>query len=242
MTKKIKRSTEKETQIARRPEAPVNLILAAVKDGTDLDKVEKLLMLQERWEANEARKSYHKAMASFKANPPEIFKDKSVNFGQGKASYRHASLSNVCKEINKALSPHGLSSSWRVSQNGKIEVICKITHALGHSEETALTAPSDKTGSKNEIQAIGSTITYLERYTLLALVGLATADQDDDAQVASADPIDEKQLGTLIDYLASTDSNEEKFLKYMGVPGLEEIPKSLYKKAINALKVKELKK
>ena len=58
---------------------------------------------------------------------------------------------------------------------------CKITHEQGYSEETTITAPADLTGSKNVIQAIGSTISYLERYSILALTGLTTYEMDNDA-------------------------------------------------------------
>jgi len=150
------------------------------KDGNmDVAKLKELLDVQERWEANEAKKAFMVAMAEFKVTPPEILKDQTVSYKQ--TSYKHASLHNVTSCINKALSEHGLTASWVTSQDKEfIKVTCKITHIMGHSEETSLTAAPDTSGSKNPIQAIGSTVTYLQRYTLLALVGLATSDQDDD--------------------------------------------------------------
>ena len=149
-------------------------------DGNmDVEKLSKLLEMQEKWDATQANKAYVVAMSEFKASPPEILKDRSVSYGQ--TSYNHASLGNVTAILNKALSEHGLTASWITSQdNGSIKVTCKITHVMGHSEETCLAAAPDTSGSKNPIQAIGSTVTYLQRYTLLALTGLATYDQDDD--------------------------------------------------------------
>ncbi len=171
--------------------SPSEMIKTAVSNGADLEKIEKLLILQERWEANEAKKAYHRAMADFKVNPPKINKDKKVSFHteKGTTSYNHATLANVTQKINSELSKYGLSASWKTNQsNESITVTCKITHVLGHSEETSLTAGRDKSGSKNDIQALGSTITYLERYTLLAMVGLATYDQDDDGAMTSKKP------------------------------------------------------
>lgn len=161
------------------PIMPANLIDQAITSGADLEKLEKLLILQERFEANEAKKAYHRAMTAFKANPPDIEKDRKVKFLNVK--YSHASLANVTKKINEALSKHGLSASWSVTQNNNISVTCKITHEQGYSEETTITAPADSTGSKNVIQAIGSTISYLERYSILALTGLTTYEMDNDA-------------------------------------------------------------
>ena len=206
---------------------------ALLQGGVDLEKLEKLLGIQERYEANEARKAYHKSMAQFKLNPPKIDKDKTVSYGNTK--YNHASLANVTDKIGEALSKCGLSASWTTKQNGSVSVTCKITHIQGHSEETTISAPADKSGSKNEIQSIGSTITYLERYTLLALTGLATEDMDDDAG-KPVELIDEKERGQIVDFLAEIGKGAEpKFLKYMGVEKIEDITKASFTKAISAL-------
>lgn len=214
---------------------PSQMIELAVSKGADLEKLSALLTLQERWEANEAKKAYNVAMSDFKANPPEINKDRKVSFGT--TTYNHASLYNVTEKINSALSTHGLSASWTTKQNGSIIVTCKITHVKGHSEETTLSAPADASGSKNAIQAIGSTITYLERYTLLALTGLATFDQDNDAQGA-VEHIDDKQLSQVLDFVDSKNVNVEKFCKAFGISKVGDLPKTRFDEAINALKAK----
>lgn len=229
---------ENEKALVAKGSAASELISQAINKGADLDKLEKLLALQERWEANEAKKAYHKSMSAFKANPPKIDKDRDVAYGNTK--YSHASLGNVTEKISTELSKYGLSASWSTKQNGQVCVTCRITHELGHSEETTLCAASDTSGSKNAIQAIGSTITYLERYTLLALTGLATYDQEDDG-VAAGKPvelIDEKQISQITDFLSEIGGKaKEKFLKYMVVEKLEDITKDNFPKAISALEV-----
>ena len=219
---------------------PADMIRMAVAGKADLEKLEKLLSLQERWDANEARKAYHKAMAEFKANPPKIDKDKSVSYaaGSGKVAYNHASLYNVTEKISAELSKHGLSASWTTKQNGAVLVTCKITHVNGHSEETTLAAPADSSGSKNSIQAIGSTITYLCRYTLLCLTGLATYGQDDDGRAVTAEFIGEKEVKIINDGLAELNIPREKFLAYVGVTKVEEITKADLKKAKAAIEAK----
>ena len=234
------KEVEEREHALQKADSPADMIRMAVSGGADLDKLEKLLQLQERWEAGEAKKAYHKAMAEFKANPPKIEEDKTVKYKD--VRYNHASLANVVEKITVELSKYGLSTSWRTQQNGQILVTCLITHVNGHTEETTLAAPADISGSKNSIQAIGSTITYLERYTLLAALGLATHDQDDDAKAVQLVPIDEKQLSTLVDYIAATGTNQVKFLAYLGIESLEQMPKTLYQKAIEALQAKERKK
>ena len=232
------KKTKEIVSVSQGTLSPVEAIREAVSGGADLDKLSKLLELQERWEANEARKAYHQAMARFKENPPKIEKDKQVSYLQVK--YRHATLANVTEKIGAELSKHGLSASWRVTQNGIIAVTCKITHVQGHYEETTLTALADNSGSKNSIQAIGSTLSYLERYTLLALTGLATRDMDDDGKSGHGELIGESEINMIQDHLQEIGNGAlEQFLKYMQLEKLEDMPKSELKKAMTAIEKKK---
>ncbi len=217
--------------------SPAEMIRAAVTGGADLDKLEKLLEIQIKWEANEAKKAYHAAMSDFKSVPIEIEKDKKVGYStsKGNVAYSHATLANVVRVITKELSKHGLSASWRTNQDQyRICVTCKITHVLGHSEETTLCASADDSGSKNSIQAIGSTVTYLERYTLLAATGLATSDQDDDAK-SNDILLGDKELHAIRDILISKDLTEANLVKYLGVEKLEDVKITDYMKALTAI-------
>lgn len=163
---------------------PADLVRYAMESGADLDRLERLMDMQIKWEANEARKAYHLAMADFKRNPPTIHKDKHVEFrtDKGVTAYDHATLGNVVDKVVAALAEHGFSHRWVPgrSEGGMISVTCVITHKLGYSEETRLEAGLDQSGGKNNIQAMISTKSYLERHSLLAAVGLATRDTPDD--------------------------------------------------------------
>lgn len=229
--------TKNVPQVSPQTFSPAELIQSAISKGSDLEDLEKLLSLRERWEANEARKAYHKAMAAFKANPPKIDKDKKVSFAtsSGKTSYSHASLANVTEKINTELSKYGLSASWTTKQNGAITVTCRITHELGHGEETTLTAQSDVSGSKNAIQAIGSTITYLERYTLLALTGLATCDMDDDAQSVQ-EYITEAEALVIMDNIVDLKIDAKKLLSIAHADSIEKILKKDYQNILMVIK------
>jgi hypothetical protein len=224
---------EKKEIIVQAQNTPAEMIRMAVAGGADLEKLRGLLELQKEYEANQARKAYHLAMSKFKKNPPKIDKDKKVSFGNTK--YSHASLANVVEKITIALSGHGLSISWGNKQTeSQICVTCKVTHVLGHSEETTLCGPADNSGSKNSIQAIGSTISYLQRYSALSLLGLATDDQDNDARGDEA-LITNAQLHTIRDTLISQEKSESNLVKYMAVDKLEDIKAVDYQKAINAI-------
>jgi ERF superfamily len=162
---------------------PLGLLQIAVQQGADVDKLAKLLEIQERWQANHARQAYNAAMAEFKQRPPKITKNKHVKFDD--TEYDHATLDHVVGAITETLSAVGISHKWKMSQSPEIAVTCVLTHEIGHSEETTLKAGPDTSGSKNSIQAIGSTVTYLQRYTLLAAVGMAAAGMDNDGRAAN---------------------------------------------------------
>jgi hypothetical protein len=225
--------------------SPVSILEKAIAAGADLEKLSGMLDLQERWERNEARKAYHAAMAAFKSSPPEIKKDRHVSFTtqKGTTEYDHATLYNVANAINSALSAHGLTASWSTSQSdGLVEVTCTITHILGHSESTSLKASIDTSGGKNNIQALGSTVTYLQRYTILSLTGLATKDQDDDGASVENPRITPEQVAEIESMMAKVAADEKKFLTYLGVSGLCELDAAGYKRALAALRARKAKR
>jgi hypothetical protein len=174
---------------------PMGLLQIAMERGASIEQMQQLMDLQERHEANEARKAFVAAMSAFKADAPRILKNKEVSFGAGKTAYKHATLDDASEKIGKSLSEHGLSHTWDVEQldGGMIKVTCRITHILGHSESVTMQASPDTSGSKNSIQAIGSTTSYLQRYTLFAASGIAPSDADDDAR-GGAEGLTEKEV------------------------------------------------
>jgi hypothetical protein len=164
---------------------PLVMVERALQQNSSVETLAKLMELAERWQANEARNAYVVAMNAFKKNPPTLIKNKHVQFGN--TNYDHATLDNVVDTITAGLSKHGLSHSWKVEQvDTRIKVTCVITHELGHSESVSMEAGADTSGSKNSIQAIGSAVTYLQRYTLLSATGMAAKGTDNDAVTAEA--------------------------------------------------------
>lgn len=224
------------------PTNPMQMLAVAVQQGMPIETLRELMQLKKEWEADEARKAFVAAMAAFKANPPEIVKDKHVSFTtqKGTTAYDHATLGGVCSAIIRGLAGHGISHRWEVAQqDNRIKVTCVLTHAQGHSESVSLNAGADDSGGKNSIQAIGSAVTYLQRYSLLAATGLAAMDQDDDGQKAGApDTITEKQAMDLQALAEEVKANREAFLGYFDIKSLRDLPAAKYKDAVAALNKK----
>lgn len=169
---------------------PAELLRIAVSQNADLAQVSQLMDLQERFERNEAKKSFVVAMNAFKANPPQITKNEIAKFvGKGGeiVEWEYSTLDHIHDAVLSELSRHGISHRWIVEQPSKesVRVTCVLTHKMGHSVETTLEGPVDHSGSKNAIQAIGSSAKYLERYTLMAATGLADKSPDTDGLASS---------------------------------------------------------
>lgn len=214
---------------------PMSLIQQAQAGNASVEQMSQLLDLQMRWEANEARKAFNVAMSKFRNEAPNIRKTRKAH------NSMYAGLSESVSAVKPLLAKYGLSHRWSTAQEGgKITVTCTVSHIDGHSESTSLTAESDKSGSKNIIQAIGSTITYLERYSLYAILGLASTDQDDDGSAAGQSEayISEEQAATIYELIDEIGVDEKKFLGFMSAHSIEEISAWQYDKAIAALNKK----
>lgn len=226
------------------PVTPMQMLQIAVERGADLDMLDKLMALQERWEAAQARKAFVAALSAFKANPPTVLKNKRAGFESrrtgDKTEYEYATLDVVCDVIGAALSQHELSHRWEVAQNpdGLIRVTCILMHGQGHSESVSLQAGADQSGSKNNIQAVGSTVTYLERYTLLAVTGLAARGQDSDAHQSGGNgnaAISDEQKNELIALIRETGADTKRFLEYFKVGSVDELRAADFADARTAL-------
>jgi len=207
---------------------------AATSPDFDVAKLEKLFDVKERWERAEAHKAFVAAVAAFKKNPPEIIKSKLVAFGNTK--YHHATLDQVCSVIGEALGAHGLSHRWSVEQDERaIRVSCIITHELGHSETVTMSATPDTSGQKNAIQAIGSAVSYLQRYTLLAATGLAAKEYDDDGAKTGGGTISDEQKAELIDLMQATGADTVKFLAFFRIDAIDSLAAAKFNEARNML-------
>lgn len=225
-------------------DGPAALMALAIQSG-NIETVERMMQLQERHDANEARKAYHRAMSQFKAEKIVIGKDKLVDFStsKGRTTYRHATLFNVVEAVTPALSRYGLSATWRTQQEegGRVSVTCTITHELGHSESTSLSARPDDSGNKNSIQQVGSTVSYLQRYTVLAITGLATTEQqDDDARGAGAKPVTLDQGALLLElYEALPEDRQAAFCSWLEKShsgSLDTLPETKFESVLAMLK------
>ena len=154
---------------------PSILLEKAVEQGADLDKLEKLMDLQDRWDIGQARNRFNEALAMFQSNLGKIKKTREAH------NSKYADIDDIAQAIRPILEQCGLSYQFKQEQNDtSIKVTCVVRHSAGHTEVNSLSAPNDTSGGKNTIQAIASTVTYLRRYTLTGALGITTGTDDND--------------------------------------------------------------
>jgi hypothetical protein len=218
---------------------PMSLIARASAANASIEQMQQLFDLQLRYEANEARKAYNEAMSNFREKAPAIAKTRTGH------NIKYAGLSESIEAIQPLLSQFGLSHQWKTRQDGKlITVECTVTHRLGHSESTSLSSDPDTSGSKNSIQAIGSTVSYLERYTLYAILGLSSREMDNDgksAEEAKVEVITPEQTNNILALIKEVGADEVKFCSYWKVEKVCFLPAVKYNNAVKMLEAKREK-
>lgn len=158
---------------------PMQMLAVAVERGDDIEKLRQLMDLKDRWEAAENKRAYVTAFAAFKKNMPDVVKDM-LNKQYGSD---YSSLANLVNTTNRALGEYGLHATWKPdTTTNVIATTCIVTHVDGHSESVTISGPPDTSGTKNPLQAIKSTLTYLEGATFQAITGVVarSASKDDD--------------------------------------------------------------
>jgi hypothetical protein len=220
--------------------AILSVIERAARDPqVDIDKMERLMAMHERMLARQAKAAYNAALAELQPRLPMVAERGGITNTAGKVQSKYALWEDVVSTIAPMLSEHGFALSFRVGRDGDRQTVTGIlSHSAGHSEETTLSLPIDMSGSKNNVQGVGSTVSYGKRYTTQALLNIVTGDQDSDGQGGAGEMISAEQKQTLVALMQETGADTPKFLKYMAVASLDEIKVAHFGRAKTALEAK----
>jgi hypothetical protein len=225
------------------------MIERAVRDpSVDVDKMERLMVMAERSAERRAKTAFASALAVMQPTLPVIDRRGCIEVPKKDNKEGHSTPYAKWEDINDAIRPllaeHGFALSFRIgqAQDGKITVTGILSHREGHQEETTITLMHDATGSKNSVQAVGSSVSYGKRYTAMALLNItsrAPQDRDDDGQ--KADPsfwINEEHLGELTAFMDSVGADRDRFLRYFKIDTLAHLPASRFDEAMRLLQNK----
>ena len=157
----------------------------AVDPRVDVEKLERLLAMQERVIALQAKADFDAAFAAMQGELPAI-DEKGQIVVDGVPRSKYAKHEDIQAAVRPILNKHGFALRHRNEElpDGKLRIIGILSHRSGHSEQDMFDCPPDASGKKNSIQAIGSTRSYGMRYTTIALLNIETRGLDDDGHAA----------------------------------------------------------
>ncbi len=168
--------------------SPQEMICSMAKNGVSLEVIQEIILFREKLEEREALKAFNKAMSEFRGLVEPIEKTKKVAYNN--TQYRYATLGKIERSISAACKKVGLSYRWLTEQKERsLKVTCIVSHAEGFSISCEMCSPYDQTGGKSLIHQIGSTQTYLQRYTLQSALGLCAEEDTDGIPIEDFSPI-----------------------------------------------------
>lgn len=216
---------------------------AAADPNTDVTKLERLLQMYERLEASAAKTAYAAALARLQPKLPILSERGGIKDRAGNVQSKYALWEDIVGAITPLLSSEGFALSFRTESTltEGITVTAVLTHSGGHSEATSLTLPTDTSGSKNAVQAVGSSVSYGKRYTCGALLNLRTGETDDDGKTGGGgapQALSEKQVADLEALISEVGADKKRLLKYLKVDSLEEILATNYESVVQTIQLK----
>lgn len=220
--------------------SPAELIIQAVQNNADLDKLKGLMELQEKWEQMQAKKAYNEEMVLVHREIPLV--GKSLTNEQTHSSY--ASLDHIICKTKDIYTQHGFSVSFYEGETTKpehIRICADVTHRAGHTQSYYYDVPMDGVGIKGnanmtKIHAKASSTSYGRRYLMCMIWNIPTGDDNDGD--AGVEYISEAQLSQIMDIVDNNNINKEKFLAYLKVGLLNQLPAAKFAMAMTALEAK----
>ena len=204
----------------------VQMMQTAVSAGgaVDMAMMKEMMQLQRDFEADNARKSFTRALVALKYDLPAIIAhDSVVDFTtqKGRTYYTHSSMAAVMEAITGPLGKHGFTITYAPAtpDNGRVSVTCRLTHSDGHFQESTISAPPDNGSGRNALQAVASSMTYLQRYTVLSMLGIATADmKEPEPEGSTDDTVDPERNLRAVSAIVKLGKTKDEAERFAGKP------------------------
>ena len=170
----------------------------ATNPNASIETLERLLDMQERVQATRAVAAFNADLAVLQPKLPIIAERGGIKATNGKVQSTYALWEDINEAIRPFLAKHGFSLTFRVDRReGLVRVTGILSHREGHSTETTIELPVDSSGSKNAVQAIGSSTSYGQRYTAKLLLNLTSRGEDDDGKGAGLGAAAQKAISDI---------------------------------------------
>jgi ERF superfamily len=217
----------------------MEIIAKAARDpSVDVDKMERLLLMQERVQARDAESQFNVAMAKAQSEMRPV----SADADNLQTKSRYASYAQLDRALRPIYAANGFALSFDEGESPKAEhvrILCYVSHVAGHTRTYHRDMPADGKGAKGgdvmtKTHAAGAAGSYGARYLLKGIFNVAVGEDDNDGNDV-AEYIDERQIKTINDMIGEHDLDTQKFCNYMGVPNVPALLARDYRAAIEAI-------
>lgn len=218
---------------------------ASANPDFDANKLEKLLSMYERIMDRNSQRAFNVAFAEMQAKLPVITEHGKIEYN-GKVISEYARFEDINDVLKPILAEHGFGLMFKVrAARDTVAVTPILIHKEGHREEgEPMELGADTSGSKNGVQAMGSSTSYGKRYAVIPFLNITTRGEDDDGHTGGAKAISEDQQATLQALIEEVKQDKGKFFTYASskakrqIKTLSEIPASLYPELVKSLEKK----
>lgn len=240
--------TPADSPVATAP-APATLLPTIVRMASDpsidVAKLQALLNMQERLEARQAEAAFNAAHARVVAQMPRVPKNGVVSLGTGKGGYNFARWEDVDALLRPLMQAEGFSLTFdaQYRDGGGAVVTATLLHSAGHSRTASIPLALDTGAGRNNLQAMGSTLSYGKRYLAEMLFNIVREGADDDGRAGGKQYLSAAQQSELLDLVAATSTDLNRFFTAMKIDAqtVAEIDTEDFPRLINALRVKQRK-
>ena len=259
--KKNEVATVTERMPAKAPTTDPTGMIALVREismnpNVPVDKMQAVLEMQFRILDRTAKMEFDAALADMQNDIPTIDQNGRIEIrekdGQGKRtgaiqqSTKFAKFEDINEAIRPIIGKYGFAVRFisGLTDDGRIKVTGILSHRAGHREESVFILPHDSTGSKNPVQAIGSSTSYGKRYALCALLNITSRGEDDDGKKGGGEPVErvdstepkitEEQTKELLKQIDDCGVGGIKFCQHYNIDKVADLPAKFYNEAIDA--------
>ena len=223
--------------------AVMDLIARASSDpAVDVAKMEALFNLQERVMARQAEADFNAAHARVVAAMPRVPKNGIVSLGTGKGGYNFAKWEDIDRFLRPLMIGEGFSLIFDMTakDGGGAVVAATLRHSGGHSVTASIPLALDAGAGRNNLQAMGSTLSYGKRYLAEMLFNIVREGADDDGKTGGRQYLSTQQQSELLDLVAATATDLDRFFSAMKIDAqtVGDIDVEDFPRLMNALRTK----
>lgn len=210
---------------------------AAADPAVNVDKLERLLAIQQTILADQRRTAFMAALSALEADLPQITKQGHVTIN-GQLRSKFARIEDVDTAIRPLCKEHGFAFSFDSQPTpAGIQFSCTMSHRDGHAETKTITLPNDNGAGRNAVQAVGSATSYARRYLISMHLHLVTREEDDDG-AGGRGTVTAEQAVHLRNLLSEVGGTEDRFLNWIAASSFEDIPANNYRRALSFIEEK----